>query len=364
MRRFSFLLILLALAGCAGKEELSVPMGVALTPVSFEDVDGWDADDFAAALPALQKSCAVAGAPWRAFCQGLDNVKADQVRAYMEKNLVPYRVTDNGSDKGVFTGYYEASLTGARQQTDTCQTPIYGVPSDMVRVDLAAFGVKSDKTQIVGRLDAGQLVPYYTRAEAGKMDAPVLLWVDSPVDAFILHIQGSGRVQTPDGVIHVGYAANNGHTFKGIGAIMADKGVLQAGKSSMPYIRDWLKDNPKQAAELMAKNPRYIFFKELPQAQAPIGAAGVELTPMRSIAVDTRYVPLHTPVFLNTQTPEGKKLQHLVVAQDIGAAIQGAVRADFFWGYGEEAFHNAGRMKSVGSYHILWPKGQKLPAIK
>ena len=354
------LCLLGCVAACSGRKEQ--PREFDLQPVAFYKIPGWASDDVTKALPALLKSCQNPKSDWREFCRGLNpQASSKKLRRYLEKNLDAYLVLANGSAEGTFTGYYEASLKGSFTREGAYQTPIYAMPTDLVRVDLKAFGVKSDKKQLIGRVENGKLVPYFKRIDSEQMQAPVLLWVDDPVDSFILHIQGSGRVETPDGVVHIGYAGNNGHGFVGIGSIMAKEGVLEPGKASMPHIRAWLRENPEQAKALMAQNPRFIFFQILPEADGPIGAAGVSLTPQRSIAVDARFVPLNTPVFLDTTDPDGEKIQQLVVAQDIGAAIKGPVRADFFWGYGEEAFQKAGRMKSVGRYYLLWPKGKTPP---
>ena len=176
-----------------------------------------------------------------------------------------------------------------------------------------------------------------------------------------MHIQGSGRVETPQGVYHVGYAGNNGHKFVGIGSILKADNVLVAGKYSMPYIRAWLKENPQKAIEYMNKNPRYIFFKILKETEGPLGALEVPLTAKRSLAIDKKYIPLGSLLYLDTTDPDGKEIRQLMVAQDVGGAINGPIRGDFFWGYGEEAFQKAGRMKSTGSYYMLLPKGVNPP---
>ncbi len=352
------------LAACSSNNEQFKEFD--LKPISIYKIPGWASDDFSEVLPALTKSCQNPKSDWKDFCQGLNfqdfQGSSKKVKRYLEKNLDAYLVLSDGREEGTFTGYYEASLKGSSQKDDIYQTPIYGMPTDLVRLDLKNFHVQSDKQQLIGRVENGQMIPYFKRMDFEQMQAPVLLWVDDPVDAFILHIQGSGRIETEKGIIHVGYAGNNGHEFIGIGSIMAKEGLLEPGKASMPHIRKWLKKNPEKAKLLMDQNPRFIFFRILPESDGPIGAAGVSLTPQRSIAVDTKYIPLHTPIFLNTTDPDGSKIQKLVVAQDIGTAIKGSIRADFFWGYGEEAFQKAGRMKSKGSYYLLWPKGKTPPA--
>ncbi len=218
---------------------------------------------------------------------------------------------------------------------------------------------------VVGRVVDQKLKPYYTRSDIDAENvlgdqANVVAWVDSAIDAHVLHIQGSGQISLPDGtMMRVGYAGNNGHAFKGLGRILIDEGVLTPNTASMIAVRDWLKQNPERAAALMNQNARYIFFRKI-EGDGPIGAQGVPLTPGRSLAVDTRYVALGLPVWLDTVDPDNAPLQRLVVAQDVGAAITGAVRGDFFWGAGEPAFGKAARMKSQGRYYVLVPK----PAVK
>ena len=211
----------------------------------------------------------------------------------------------------------------------------------------------------------GQLRPYYTRSEidadgAIAQDADVLLWADDPVAVHILHIQGSGRVTLPDGqIMRIGFSGHNGHVFRGIGSILLEAGELKPGGASMIAVREWLALHPAEAAQYMNRNTRYIFFRRLDPAETedgPVGALGVSLTPLRSLAVDPRFIPLGAPLWLDTADPDGLLLQRLMVAQDVGAAITGAVRGDIFWGHGEDAFLKAGRMKSAGAYYILVPK--------
>lgn len=324
------------LAGCSG-HRLSQGRAFHLEEVSYDSLSGWQDDRFDEALPALLQGCKRPSKEWRDFCAGLYKIQtqsSEKIAEYIQSHLKPYAVISNGSTKGTFTGYYEAELTGTRERISETQVPIYGLPYDYQ---------KDQKICSRSEIESNQ-----------NFEAPIIAWADDPVDKFILQIQGSGRMMTPDGEIKLGYAGNNGHTFAGIGTIMKQAGVLERGKASMPEIRKWLKANPEQARTLMAQNPRYIFFKEI-QGDSPYGAAGVILTPKRSIAVDNSYIPMNTPVWLETYDPDGIPLKRLVVAQDIGTAIRGGVRADFFWGHGEEAFDKAGRMKSSGRYYLLLP---------
>lgn len=325
------------LFGCGG-HHLSHGRAFKLKEVSYRDLPGWRQDNLTEALPALIQSCQKPTQEWGDFCKGLVKLQgksSEKIAKYIQSHLVPYRVVSYGSDTGFFTGYYEAELTGTRERVSEMQVPIYGLPDDY----------EKDK-KICSRAEIEQ---------NQNFNAPIIAWADNPVDKFILQVQGSGRMMTPDGEIKLGYAGNNGHQFVGIGTIMREAELLEPGKGSMPEMRKWLCANPEKARELMAKNPRYIFFKEV-QGDSPYGSSGVVLTPKRSIAVDSSYIPMHTPVWLNTTDPDNVPLQRLVVAQDIGSAIKGGIRADFFWGHGAEAFDKAGRMKSSGQYYLLLPE--------
>jgi membrane-bound lytic murein transglycosylase A len=190
--------------------------------------------------------------------------------------------------------------------------------------------------------------------------ATPLLWLDDAVDAHILQIQGSGRVIFEDGSVQrVGFAGSNGRNFVGLGKILAAHGKLPE-KSTMPAIRAWLKAHPGEAPALMAENPRYVFFRLVP-GDGPVGALNVVLTPGRSLAIDPHFLPLGAPVWLDTVDPDGTRLQKLMVAQDIGKAIEGAVRGDIYWGTGDAAFDKAGRMNSRGSYYLLLPLRHSSP---
>ncbi len=327
---------LLLLNGCSS-HDLSKGRSFSLSESSFSDLKGWEDDNIREAMPALIRSCHKATGGWRSFCQGLQGYRFSstaKIRSYLEDNLTPYAVTAYGSENGKITGYYEAELTGTRTKVRETQVPVYGVPRGYQNGD---------------KLDTREDI------EDTENYAPIIAWADDPVELFILHIQGSGRMQTPNGEIKLGYAGNNGRTFKALSQILRDEGIKPSGGYSMPSMKKWLQKNPKKARRLMAQNPRYIFFKET-QGDTPYGSAGVVLTPKRSVAVDKNYVPMHTPLWLETKTPNGEKLNRLVVAQDVGNAITGGIRADFFWGHGEEAFNNAGRMNSRGKYYLLLPK--------
>ncbi len=333
--KISVAVCLLALTGCG--HSLSQGRAFSLEEVSFSDLKGWENDNMREAMPALMQSCQKATPEWKNFCQGLRSYKyacPKKVREYLEDHLTPYAVMAYGSNKGKITGYYEAELTGTRNRVSSSQVPVYGLP----------YGYKSGK-KTDDREDIEETDGY----------APVIAWADDATELFILHIQGSGRMITPDGEIKLGYAGNNGHTFKPLSKIMQEEGIKPAGGYSMPSMKRWLQSHPERARKIMEENPRYIFFKEV-QGDSPYGSAGVVLTPKRSVAVDKEYIPMHTPMWLESNDPDGYKINRLVVAQDTGNAIKGGIRADFFWGHGDEAFDKAGRMNSRGQYYLLLPK--------
>jgi len=365
------------------KPEAAAPEKPALLleRVAFADLPGWTADAVSAALPALERSCArLAGQPddrplgpdalagtvadWRAPCSALAAAAPgddDALRALLEQHFQPFAVSNAGHRDGLFTGYYEAELKAAATPTAPGATPLYRVPDDLVTVDLALFRADLKGEKLVGRVEKGRLVPYLTRKEiegGALADRGLeLVWAADPVDAFFLQVQGSGRVILPDGrVQRVGFAGSNGHPFYAIGRALIEEGIVSREESSMQKIRDWLRANPEKAREVMQRNARYIFFRSI-DGEGPIGAQGVALTPGRSLAVDSALLPLGVPLWLDTTWPAtDKPLQRLMVAQDVGSAIKGAVRGDFFWGSGEPALAQAGRMKQTGRYYLLLPK--------
>jgi membrane-bound lytic murein transglycosylase A len=360
------------LGGCTLTPE-SKPGGMIASPVSFDALPGWAGDDHGAALVALRRSCdkpresrgplKISRADWRAPCAAARNVgDGDDAREFFERWFRPFRISSSTRDSGLITGYFEADLRGARRPSAQFNVPIYRLPEDLVRLDLRHFDTKLAKKHYVGRVVGGELRPYYERgdiADGALSDkGQELLWVDDAIDAFVLHVQGSGRVTMRDGsVVRIGYAGNNGWPYRSIGRALIARGALQRGGASWGDIRRWMDANPERVKALLAVNRRYIFFRVI-DGDGPIGAAGVALTPGRSLAVDPRYMPFGVPVWLDTVWPGSsvKPLRRLMIAQDSGNAIRGVVRGDFFWGFGAPALAFAGTMKSQGRYFVLLPK--------
>lgn len=373
-RRLAPLLLLLWLAACAGPPTPRLT----LEPARFDDLPGWQQDHVARALPAFRRSCAafakrdanastgpsalhLTAGDWREACDAAVLVGDDDAaaRSYFEHYFAPYLAGNNGSPEGLFTGYYEPLLHGARQRGGAYQTPILRRPADLVAVDLGRFRPAWHGERIAGRVVDGALVPYATRAaiEHGALDTQklALLWVDNPVDAFFLQVQGSGRVELPDGsMVGLGYDGQNGQTYVAIGRLLIARGILTPETTSLQSIRAWIDAHPSDGAALMDENPSYVFFRET-GGDGPIGGEGVVLTPRRSLAVDAKFIPLGAPVYL-TAMGGAIELERLMVAQDVGGAISGPVRGDVFWGFGAEAEAKAGVMRARGRYYLLLPK--------
>ena len=344
------------------QQTLEPSTALSLDRVNYSDLPGWKNDDFKDVSTALKYSCEqiIAKPPvkmgasdsWKKACEQLLNQRV--TKQMFERMFVPYRVKTTQSDTGTFTGYYTAELNGSYNKSAKYHVPIYAPPEDLIEINLSPYVKNCAPCRIVGRLNGNRFEAYHTRAEITKKarQENVLLWVDDPVDAFLLHIQGSGVVTMNDGTkITIGFANHNGHGFVGIGSLLLKEGLLKRG--SMTDVRTYLKQNPKKAHEMMMRNPRYIFFRVLDH---PVGAQGVPLTPLRSLAVDPNFIPLGIPLWLDTIDGDKNVIQRLVVAQDVGSAIKGPIRGDFFWGYGEDAFQRAGKMKSKGTYYVFIPR--------
>lgn len=338
-----------------------------LTPVAWSELPGWREDNHAEALPALLQSCRVLArqVAWREICLTVPGVKGrDAATRFFETHFTAFRVTTgDGTAEGFITGYYEPTLRGSRKASARYQYPLYALPDDMLTLDLGDTAPESKNAPRV-RVDGKRVVPYHTRAAIDGETAPLrgreIAWVDDAVDLFFLQVQGSGRIELDDGsVMRVGFAGHNGHTYRSIGRVLIDRGDLTLENASMQGIKAWTRANPAKLTELLNQNPRYVFFRELKGADTPPpGALGVPLTPLRSIAVDQRYLPLGVPVHIATTWPNtAKPLQRLMLAQDIGGAIRGVIRADFFWGAGKQAAREAGRMQQALRMWVLLPKG-------
>jgi len=352
-----------------------VPQPV-LRASTWDAIDGWRDDDPRAAWDAFLAGCGtLRNQPtWQGVCSAaalLQDLSPDTLRGFFETSFTPYQVINgDGSDTGLITGYYEPLLYGSRTPSKRYQYPIYGAPDDLLTIDLGNIYPELKSMRLRGRLDADtrRVIPYFDRGQIENGAAPLagkeIVWVDDPIELFFLQIQGSGRVKLDTGeTIRLGYADQNGYPYRSIGRRLVDSGELPLEKASMDGIKEWAARNPDKLRELLDYNASYVFFRELPvnAAVGPIGALGVPLTAQRSLAVDARTVPLGAPVFLATTWPNSDKpLKQLMLAQDTGGAIRGGVRADFFWGFGDQAAFHAGSMRQTGKMWVLLPNGYVL----
>lgn len=389
MRLLAGLGVLLALSGCA-QQQGGAPSAdaskavMALIPVGFDRLPGWRQDRPSEALAPFVAGCAKMGdnlggggeaatqggnaAGWSAACNAARGVKPGDdtaARAFFEANFQPFAVAADGRETGLFTGYYEPEVRGSRSPGAGYDVPLLSRPNDLVQIDLGGFADDLKGRRIGGRITGGNMVPYYDRSEivggALRGKRLELIWLADPVDAFFLQIQGSGRVRLPDNrVARVTYAGQNGRPYVAIGKVLAERGAIPLSEVTMQSIRAWFVAHPADAADVMDRNPSYVFFRELTGVRpedGPPGALGAALTPGRSVAVDRSYIPLGAPVFLDTTDPvKGTPIQRMMIAQDIGGAIKGPVRADIFFGWGRDAEEAAGRMRGTGRQYLLLPK--------
>ncbi|HEY7986271.1 MAG TPA: MltA domain-containing protein [Methylophilaceae bacterium] len=347
-----------------------------MRPAVWSQVEGFDKDNLTLAWGGLMQSCGVLkkNELWRDACEAVtkqSRPSTSTIRVLLKQNFQPWQVTNaDGTNTGLITGYYEPLLKGSRTRTELYRYPLYSRPDDMVTVDLNSLYPELANRKLRGRLKGNKLIPYYSRGEIEVTPSPIagkeLLWTDDIVDLFFLQIQGSGQVKLDSGeLVHVGYDDQNGQPYLSIGKVLIERGELTSDKASMQGIKDWGRKNLDKLRDLLNSNPSYVFFRELPKdLSGPPGALGIPLAAERSIAIDPRYIPLGAPVFLSATYPNSNKpLQRLMMAQDTGGAIKGAVRADFFWGTGNDAGRQAGAMKQQGKMWVLMPKSYKLEDI-
>lgn len=319
----------------------------------WADLPGWEADSLTEWWPALQRGCDKPPLEWARVCTDARNLAPASdasARAWLRQRLQPWRVeSPEGSADGLITGYFEPLIEARRVPNAAFRVALYGPPADLATRK-----------------------PYWTRQQLdtqavaqASLRGRVLAYVADPLDALILQIQGSGRLQLTEAngrrvLLRVAFAGHNDQPYKSVGKWLIEQGELRAEQASWPAIKTWARANPRRLNEMLWANPRYVFFREEPlpdPAVGPRGAQGVPLTPGRSIAVDPQSVPYGTPVWLDSTEPlSNTPLRRLVMAQDTGSAITGAVRADYFWGWGDNAEQQAGRMKQPLRLWVLWPR--------
>ena len=364
-------LMCLVLAACATRQVVvpTVEKVPAFVKSQWRALPDWRSVKLDASLEALRAECVSMQRKkaWQELCAEaglLDAGNHAALRHFFETRFVPYQLRNgDGSARGLITGYYEPLLYGSRVKTRRFRFPIYGVPDDLLIVDLSKLYPQLKGMRLRGRIVGRRVIPYFDRAELDGAHAPKgkeLVWVDDEIGLFFLQVQGSGRIQLPDGqMIKLGYADQNGHPYASIGKKLVSMGELTLDQASLQSIRQWGIDHPDRLPELLHSNPSFIFFREMPDSlQSAVGSMGIPLTAGYSMAVDRRVIPLGLPVFLSTTWPSSdKSLNRLMLAQDTGGAIKGTIRGDFFWGFGAQAGHYAGSMKQQGRMWVLFPKG-------
>jgi membrane-bound lytic murein transglycosylase A len=309
---------------------------------------------------------------WKKVCDLTDSIKEpsnENIQNYFKKYFNVYTATNlDGSDTGMITGYYQPILKGSKVKTAQYKVPLYTTPKDLITVDLSEVYPELKSKRLRGKLAGNKLVPYLSRAEIDGQGSPLagneIVWVEDPVEAFFLEIQGSGIIHFDNGdIMQIGYADQNGYPFKAIGSTLIQKKEITMAEASMEGIKNWARKNINKLREFLNINASYVFFRKLPDdLPGPIGALGVSIEAERSVAIDPKFIPLGAPIFLSTTQPNTTDpLERLMVAQDTGGAIRGGVRADFYWGSGYEAGRKAGSMKQQGKIWTLLPKDYTFP---
>ena len=334
----------------------------------------FESDNVLLTWTAWLRSCSVLKQKdtWKKVCDLADDIKEpsdENIKNYFKKYFNLYSATNlDGSDTGTITGYYQPILKGSKVKTSHYKVPLYTTPKDLITVDLSDVYPELKSKRLRGKLAGNKLIPYLSRAEIDGQGSPLagneIVWVEDPVEAFFLEIQGSGIIQFDNGeAMQIGYADQNGYPFKAIGSTLVQKKEITMAEASMEGIKNWARKNITKLREFLNMNASYVFFRKLPNdLPGPIGALGVSIEAERSVAIDPKFIPLGAPVFLSTTQPNtSEPLERLMVAQDTGGAIRGGVRADFYWGSGDEAGRKAGSMKQQGKIWTLLPRDYAFP---
>lgn len=327
---------------------------------SFNELPDFNDENYAEVLEQFISNCQTPKAQnlYGSLCHDTD--KIGDAKEFLISSFLPYTLTNKAAEKeGLLTGYYEPELKASLTKSKKYQYPLYETPEDLIIVDLSSIYPALKSYRLRGKLEGNKLVPYDTRKESknSKVNANIICYCDSKIDRFFLEIQGSGRVKLDDNsTMFIGYDNQNGHKYRAIGRYLVKINALSLEEVSLQSIKAWLEKNPTRVDEVLNYNNSLVYFKQ--RQQSATGALGLELTPKRSIAVDRKYVPLGSMLYLNTNIDEDK-ISRIVFAQDTGGAIKGSVRADLFLGAGDEALDIAGKLKSSLKLWILLPKNAK-----
>ena len=361
-----FFISLLLFTGCSHKIEQKKNISKAnFQKIDMEDIKGFETDNFAKALKVFIKDCSASKKDpklGKVCYQAKQYSSFENPKEFFLNNFTAYQLlSDEGDKEGLITGYYEPLLQGSYYRTNRFKYPVYAVPHDLVTVNLSSVYPSLSDYRLRGKLQGNKVVPYETREEIEAIDyrktkrLKPICFVDDKIDLFFLQIQGSGKVQLPNGkFINIGYGGQNGRSYYSIGRKLIEIGAVKREDMSLQAIKKWLEKNPSRVDEILNLNQSYVFFNK--SSKTATGSLGTQLTANRNIAVDRRNIPLGFPVFINTTNPITKKpINKLMIAADTGGAIKGKIRADFFFGNGNKARELAGRMKQEGELFIFLP---------
>ncbi len=364
-----------------------VPLEVTtLKRTSFAELPGWKNAQVRTSLQAFQLSCQTflkqdpekwmgneyvkfQVKDWYPACHAANNLKKTasdtEIRLFFQTWFSPMAFYKNKPIQGLFTSYFMPTIKGSLVKTANYTVPLYGVPSNLLIVNLEPFKQPAlKKKRIIGRLKNKKIIPFYTREEinhgAIKHTAPVLAWIKDPLDRVFLEIEGSGVIELDNHKhLYIGYAEENGAPYTSIASVLIKEGILTREAASSKNIKAYFHQHPKEIDRVLNQNKSFVFFSEL-KTHAALGAQGVALTPGYSLAVDPSSIPYGTPTWLSTTLPSpdnqsGTPFNRLMVAQDTGGAIRGTVRGDIFWGAGEKAYWMSNKMQNKGRYWLLLP---------
>lgn len=364
-----FFISLLLFTGCSQKIEQKKTISKAnFQKVDMLAIDGFATDDLTKALKVFIKDCRASkkDPQLTSVClKAEEDIALENAKKFFTTNFTAYQLLSDENDKeGLITGYYEPLLKGSYYRTNRFKYPVYEVPKNLLTVQLSSSYPSLSDYRLRGKLVGNKVVPYETREEINNLDYKTtknlkpICFVDNKIDLFFLQIQGSGKVQLENGkIINVGYGGQNGHQYYAIGKKLIEMGVIEKENISLQTIRKWLVQNPNRTDEILNLNKSYIFFTK--STKTATGSLGTQLTANRNLAVDRKNIPLGYPVFINTSNPVTEKpINKLMIAADTGGAIKGKIRADFFFGNGEQARELAGKMKQSGELFMFIPNNK------
>ena len=364
-----FFISLLLFTGCSQKIEQKKSISKAnFQKIDMLNIDGFEKDNLTKALKVFIKDCQASkkDSKLTEVCLKAENPKSlTNAKEFFIKNFTAYQlISDEGDKEGLITGYYEPLLQGSYYSTNRYKYPVYAVPKDLLTIQLSGAYPSLSDYRLRGKLQGNKVVPYDTREEIDAMDYKTtqnlkpICFVDDRIDLFFLQIQGSGKVQLPNGkFINIGYGGQNGHQYYAIGKKLLEIGVIEKKDMSLQSIRNWLISNPDKTDEILNLNQSYVFFNK--STKTATGSLGTQLTANRNLAVDRKNIPLGFPVFINTSNPVTQEpINKLMVAADTGGAIKGKIRADLFFGNGAKARELAGKMKQEGKLFIFLPNSK------